>query len=162
MNDKKTVRPIREGFTSITPYLFAENAARLIEFVTKAFGGEEIYRKERSDGAITHAEMRVGNGMIMLGEATDQLGPMPTSIYLYVNDSDLVYERALATGGISVFPIMTLPNGERYGGIKDICGNIWWIATHVEDVPPEEEERRWKEFCSASVGNAGFRLSLTH
>ena len=84
--------------------------------------------------------------MLMLGEATAQFGPMPTSIYLYVADSDSVYQKALEIGGISVFPIMTLPNGERYGGVKDPCGNIWWIATHVEDVSPEEEERRWKEF----------------
>jgi uncharacterized glyoxalase superfamily protein PhnB len=146
MQDENTVGPIREGFRTITPYLFAQNAAQLIEFISKAFGGEETYRKERPDGAITHAEMRVGDSMLMLGEATPQFGPMPTSIYLYVADSDSVYKRALSVGGISVFPIMTLPNGERYGGVKDPFGNIWWIATHVEDVPPDEEERRWKEF----------------
>lgn len=84
--------------------------------------------------------------MLMLGDATPQFGPMPTSIYLYVADSDEVYHRALSVGGISVFPIVTLPNGERYGGVKDLFGNIWWIATHVEDVPPEEEEKRWEEF----------------
>ncbi len=137
---------MREDFRAITPYLFARDAARLIEFISKAFGGEETYRKERPDGAIIHAEMRVGNSMLMLGEATPQFGPMPTSIYLYVADSDGVYQRAMNVGGSSVFPIMTLPNGERYGGVKDPFGNIWWIATHVEDVPPEEEERRWKEF----------------
>jgi len=146
MKDRQTVSPIREGFRTITPYLFAQNAVRLIDFISKAFGGEETYRNERPDGAITHAEMRVGNSMLMLGEATDQFGPMPTSIYLYVTDSDTIYERALRAGGVSVFPIMTLPNGERYGGVKDPFGNIWWVATHVEDVPPEEEERRWKEF----------------
>ena len=146
MNDQKTVRPIREGFGAITAYLFVHNAAGLIDFIVKAFGGLETYRKERPDGAIIHAEMRVGDSMIMLGEATAQFGPMPASIYLYVTDSDSVYGQALSAGGISVFPIMTLPNGERYGGVKDPCGNIWWIATHVEDVPPDEEERRWKEF----------------
>lgn len=146
MRNQKIVRPIREGFRTITPYLFAQNAAHLIEFISKAFGGEEIYRKERPDGGITHAEMRVGDSMLMLGEATPQFGPMATSIYLYVADSDSVYQRALSVGGISVFPITTLPNGERYGGVKDLFGNIWWIATHVEDVPPEEEEKRWKEF----------------
>jgi PhnB protein len=139
-------KPIREGFHAITPYLFAPDAAGLIKFISAAFAGEETYRKERPEGAIIHAEMRVGDSMLMLGEATPQFGPMPTSIYLYVADSDSVYRRALSSGGISVFPIMTLPNGERYGGVKDPFGNIWWIATHVEDVPPEEEERRWKEF----------------
>jgi len=71
---------------------------------------------------------------------------MPTSIYLYAADCDAVYHRALDSGGVSVFPMMTLPSGDRYGGIKDRCGNIWWLATRVEDVPPDEQERRWKEF----------------
>ena len=146
MKNPKITNPIREGFRALTPYLFAQNASCLIEFIAKAFGGSEVYRKERSDGAITHAEIRIGDSMLMIGEATAQFGPMPTSIYLYVADSDSVYQKALEIGGISVFPIMTLPNGERYGGVKDPCGNIWWIATHVEDVSPEEEERRWKEF----------------
>lgn len=140
------VKPIRDGFHSVTPYLFVEGALRLIKFISDALGGEEVYRKERPDGSIMHAEMRVGDSMLMLGEAPDEFGPMPTSIYLYVIDSDAAYEKAIQAGGISIFPIMTLPSGERYGGIKDPCGNIWWIATHVEDVPPEEEERRWREF----------------
>ena len=84
--------------------------------------------------------------MLMLADATAQFGAMPTSIYLYVTDCDAVYQSALHAGGVSIFPIMTLPSGERYGGIKDPVGNIWWVATHVEDVPPEEEERRWREF----------------
>ena len=84
--------------------------------------------------------------MLMLADASAQFGPMPTSIYLYVTDSDAVYRTALNSGGTSIFPIMTLPSGERYGGVKDPCGNIWWVATHVEDVLPDEEERRWKEF----------------
>ena len=139
-------KPIPDGFHAITPYLFAEGAPRLIEFISAAFGGKVTFRTERPDGSIMHATMRVGDSMLMLADASAQFGPMPTSIYLYVTDSDAVYQTALNCGGISVFPIMTLPSGERYGGVKDPCGNIWWIATHVEDVPPEEEERRWKEF----------------
>ena len=140
------VKPIRDGFHSITPYLFVQDAERLIQFIADALEGEEVYRKARPDGAIMHAEMRIGNSMLMLGEAPAEFGPMPTSIYLYVTDSDRAYEKALSHGGVSIFPIMTLPSGERYGGVKDPCDNIGWIATHVEDVPPEEEERRWKEF----------------
>ncbi len=93
-----------------------------------------------------HAEIHIGNSMLMPGEATAELGRMPTSIYLYVTDCDAVYQRALEAGDISVFDIMNLPSGERYGGVKDPCGNIWWIATHVEDVSPEEQEKRWGEF----------------
>ena len=140
------VKPVPEGFHTVTPYLFAKGVARLIEFISAAFNGEVTSRKERSDGSIMHAEMRVGDSMLMMGEAIDEFGPMPTSIYLYVTDCDKVYERALAAGGISVFPLMNLPSGERYGGVKDPCGNIWWIATHVEDLSPEEKEKRWKEF----------------
>lgn len=141
-----TTKPIRDGFHTLTPYIFARDATRLIEFISVGFAGEVTFRKERPDGSIIHAEMRVGDSMLMLGEASDQFGPMPTSIYLYVTDCDAVYQTALKCGGLSVFPMMTLPSGERYGGIKDPCGNIWWVATHVEDVPPDEEERRWKEF----------------
>jgi PhnB protein len=139
-------KPIPDGFHAVTPYLFAEAASRLIEFISTAFDGEVIFRQTRPDGAIMHATMRIGDSMLMLADATAQFGPMPTSIYLYVPDCDAVYDSALKSGGVSVFPIMTLPSGERYGGVKDPCGNIWWVATHVEDVPPDEQERRWKEF----------------
>ncbi len=84
--------------------------------------------------------------MLMLADPTPEFGAMPTSIYLYVADCDAVYHRALSSNGVSVFPMMTLPSGQRYGGIKDPCGNIWWVATQVEDVSPDEQERRWKEF----------------
>jgi len=141
-----TARPIREGFHAITPYLFIRNAARLIEFISTAFGGSVTYRKERPDGSIIHAEMRVGDSMLMLADASGQFEPMPASIYLYVTDCDAVYQTALHSGGTAVSQIMTLPSGERYGGVKDPCGNIWWVATHVEDVPPDEQERRWKVF----------------
>jgi len=140
------IKPIRDGFHAITPYLFAQGASQLIEFVSAAFGGEVTFRTARPDGAIMHAEMRIGDSILMLAEPTGRFGPTPTSIYLYVTDCDAVYQSALDAGGVFVFPIMTLPSGERYGAIKDPCGNIWWVATHVEDVPPDEEERRWKVF----------------
>ena len=84
--------------------------------------------------------------MLMLADPPPEFGSMPTSIYLYVTDCDTVYQRALSSGGVCVFPMMTLPSGQRYGAVKDPCGNIWWVATQVEDVPPAEQERRWKEF----------------
>ena len=146
-----SVKPIPEGFHAVTPYLFVEGASRLIEFISAAFDGELIFHQTRPDGAIMHATMRVGDSMIMLADPTSLFGPMPASIYLYVRDSDAVYHSALNAGGVSVFPIMTLPSGERYGGVKDPCGNIWWVATHVEDVSPDEQERRWKEFQMPSM-----------
>ena len=140
-----SIKPIPDGFRAITPYLFAQGASRLIEFISAAFEGKLIFQQKRPDGAIMHATMQIGDSMLMLADPT-RFGPMPASIYLYVADCDSVYHAALHSGGVSVFPLMTLPSGERYGGIKDPCGNIWWVATHVEDVPPDEQERRWKEF----------------
>jgi PhnB protein len=146
-----SIKPIPEGFHAITPYLFAQGAARLIDFISAAFGGELIFQQKRPDGAVMHATIQIEDSMVMLADPTPEFGAMPTSIYLYVADCDAVYQRALNSGAVSVFPMMTLPSGERYGGIKDPCGNIWWIATHVEDVPPDEQERRWKQFKMPQV-----------
>ncbi len=142
------VNPIREGFHTVTPYLFAQGAARLIDFIVSAFQAEVVSRKDRPDGGVMHAELRIGDSMVMVGDASAEFGPMPASIYLYVPDCDAVYQRALQHGGESVFDIMDLPSGERYGGVKDPAGNIWWVATHVEDVSPQEQERRWRSFRS--------------
>ena len=148
-----SVKPIPDGFHAITPYLLTQGAARLIEFISTAFEGELKVRETRPDGAIMHATMQVGDSMLMLADATPPFEPMPSSIYLYVTDCDTVYQRALSCGGISVFPMMTLPSGQRYGAIKDPCANIWWVATQVEDVPPDEQERRWKEFKMPSMNS---------
>jgi PhnB protein len=146
-----SVKPIPNGFHAVTPYLFVKGASRLIEFISAAFDGEVMFQQKRPDGAVMHATIRIGDSMLMLADPTLEFGAMPSSIYLYVPDCDTVYERALASGGVSVFPMMTLPSGERYGGIKDPGGNVWWVATHVEDVPPDEQERRWKEFKMPEV-----------
>ena len=147
-----SAKPIRDGFHTITPYLFVENAAGLVKFLTAAFGGEVIAKMERPDGSMAHVEMRIGDSMLMLGEPTPKFPAMPSSIYLSVTDCDAVYARAVAAGGTSVSPVMTMPSGERYGGIKDPAGNLWWVATHVEDVPPEEQARRWGEFFKKMGG----------
>jgi len=129
-----SVKPIRDGFHTITPYLIVQNAPRLIEFLASAFGGELISRKDRPDGSVMHAEMRIGNSMLMLAECTPDYAAMPTAIYLYVQDCDAVYRKALTAGGISISEVSDMPYGERHGGIKDPCGNIWWVATHIADV----------------------------
>jgi uncharacterized glyoxalase superfamily protein PhnB len=118
----------------------------MMQFLCEAFSGEVLTCQSRPDGSIMHAEVRIGDSMVMLGEANDEFGPMTSSLYLYVPDCDAVYRRALDAGGSCVFEITNLPSGERYGGVKDPCGNVWWIATHVEDVPPEEQAQRWREF----------------
>ena len=140
------VNPVREGFNTITPYLLVEGVAQLLTFLPQAFAAQILAREARPDGTIMHAEARIGGSMLMMGEASSDFGPMPTSISLYVADCDAVYKRALQAGGTSVFGVMDLPSGDRYGGVKDPCGNIWWIASHVEDLSPEEQAARWREF----------------
>lgn len=145
-----TLKPIRDGFHTAPPYFLAAGVGQLITFVSEAFEADVLGREMRPDGAIMHAEARIGDSMIMMGEASAEFGSMPTSIYLYVPDCDAVYRLALQAGGSSVFEIMDLPSGERYGGVKDPCGNIWWTATHVEDVSPEEQAISWSEFQRSS------------
>jgi PhnB protein len=146
-----SIKPIPEGFRAITPYLFARGASRLVEFISGALDGELIFQQTGPDGAIMHGTMRIADSMLMLADPTPEFGPMPTSVYLYVADCDAAYHRALSSGGVSVFPMMTLPSAERYGGVKDPCGNIWCVATHVEDIRPDEQERRWNEFQMPSI-----------
>ena len=139
-------KPVPDGYHTVTPYLFAESAERLLDFVKQAFGATETLRVPRADGSIMHAEVRIGDSAIMIGDVSGpaaEFGPMPTSIYLYVTDCDAVYRQALAAGGTSVKEVQDIPfNGERYGGVRDPVGNIWWIATHVRDVSTEEMMRR--------------------
>jgi uncharacterized glyoxalase superfamily protein PhnB len=136
-------KPIPDGYHAVTPYLLVPGVAWLIEFLKEAFGAEEQLRINRPDGSLGHAELRIGDSVVMLGEPTEAFGPMPASLYLYVEDCDAVYRRALRAGGTSVMEPADLPSGERYGGVKDPSGNVWWVATHVEDVAPEEVARRF-------------------
>ncbi len=138
LNCLMSVKPIRDGFHTITPYIIVRNAPRLIEFLSAAFEGKLISRKNRPDGSVMHAEMRIGDSMLMLAEGTNDFTPMPVAIYLYVPNCDAVYERALTAGGDSLSECRDMPYGERFGGIKDPCGNIWWVATHIADLPAEE------------------------
>ena len=137
------VKPIPDGYHTVTPYLIVDGVATLLDFLTRAFDAKERQRLPRSDGSIMHAEVRIGDSAIMMGEPIGEFGPMPASIYLYVNDCDAAYQRALRAGGTSVMEPADQPHaGERYGGVQDPTGNIWWVATHIEDLTPEEQARR--------------------
>ena len=141
------VKPVRDGFHAVTPYLMVAGVPRLLDFLAEAFDAREVFRVQRADGSTGHAEVRIGDSMVMLGEPTGPFGPMPAQVYLYVNDCDAVYQRAIRAGGTSVLEPMTMQfSGERYGGVKDPAGNIWWVATHVEDVTPEECAKRFAEW----------------
>ncbi len=138
------VDPIPKGYHTVTPYLIVPGVVNLLDFLKRAFNAEEKFHIMRPDGTVWHAEVKVGDSSIMMGEPMGEFGPMPASIYLYVENCDAVYRRALGAGGVSVMKPTDQPTGERYGGVKDPSGNIWWIATHIEDVSSKQQIRRSK------------------
>jgi len=136
------VQAVPEGFHTVTPYLVVEDAGTLIDFVTRAFDAQLRYAHRQPDGKVTHAEVKIGNSIVMLGSARGDSKPIPTALYLYVPNCDELYRRALAAGGTSIGEPKDQFYGDRHGGVKDPCGNSWWVATHVEDVSEQELERR--------------------
>lgn len=140
------VQPIPEGFHTLTPYLVVSGVAKLIDFLKKAFDAVEVHRTARPDGTVMHAELKIGSSILMMGEACGQWPAMPASLYMYVKNADAVYRQALAAGGVSIMEPANQFYGDRHGGVKDPSGNMWWIATHIEDVPPDELARRASEY----------------
>jgi uncharacterized glyoxalase superfamily protein PhnB len=136
-----TVKPIPEGFRTVTPYLICERAAEVIEFVKRAFGAQVVFQMKNPDGSIGHSELRIGDSMIMLSSAREQWKAMPTMIHLYVDNVDAWYAKAIDAGAESVMPVADQFYGDRSGGVKDVAGNYWWMATHVKDVSEEEMKR---------------------
>ncbi len=138
------VRPIPDGFHTVTPYLVIDGASDLIEFMKKGFGGEEIHRSKRPDGGVMHAQVRIGDSMIMLADATKEHPAAACMLYLYVKDVDAAYDRAMKAGGTSILAPMNMFYGDRNGGVMGPGGVQMWIGTHVEDVSGEELEKRAK------------------
>lgn len=146
-----TVKPIPEGYHTVTPYLVVEGAANLIDFLKQAFAAEEILRMALPDGTISHAEVRIGDSIVMMAEAQGEYPPMPTMLHLYVEDMDTVYQRALQAGATSVREPENQFYGDRTGGVQDSSGNQWFITTHIEDVSPEEMAKRAAQRVEQSV-----------
>jgi len=136
------VKPIPDGYHTVTPYLTVQGVPKLIDFLRQAFEAREVERMAQPDGTIRHAEVRIGDSVVMMSEAGGEREPMPSAIYLYVHDADAVYQRALQAGATSLMEPADQFYGDRSAGVKDLSGNYWWIATHKEDVPPEELKRR--------------------
>ena len=139
---KRSVEPIPDGVHTVTPYLVVEGIPKLIDFLKQAFGAQELARMARPDGGIMHAEVKIGDSIVMMGAPMGDSKAKPCSLYLYVEDADAVYQRAIQAGGTSVREPSDQFYGDRTGGVIDTSGNYWGIATHVEDVPPEEMARR--------------------
>jgi PhnB protein len=138
------VHHIPEGYHSVTPYLVVQGAAKVLEFVKATFDAEETLRMPGPDGTIGHAEFRIGNSNLMISDGGEEYPPMPCMLYVYVQDVDVVYKRALAAGASSMKEPADQFYGDRTATVKDPCGNIWGIGTHIEEVSPEEIERRAK------------------
>ena len=139
------VKPIPAGYHSVTPYLVVEGAPKLIDFVTRVFNAEEIARMNGPDGRVAHAEVKIGDSIVMMSDATAEFQPVASQLYVYVDDIDKTYKRALDVGATIVREPKTQFYGDRNATVKDPAGNIWGIATHVEEVSPEEIARRMKE-----------------
>ncbi len=136
------VKPIPEGYNSVTPLLVVERGGKLIDFLKQAFDAKELHRMAAPDGAVMHAELSIGDSRVMLGEATGGQKPMPCCLYFYVPNVDEVYKRAVQAGAVTIMDLADQFWGDRSGSVKDPAGNIWWIATHTEDVAPDEMKRR--------------------
>jgi PhnB protein len=126
--------PVPAGLRTVTPYLHAHGAARMVDFLKDAFGAEEVGRAVEHAGNILHAKIRIGDSVIELGEAHGEYQPMPFTLHLYVNDTDATYARALGAGATSLREPRDEPYGDRNSGVKDPFDNRWFIATHIKDV----------------------------
>jgi len=135
------VKPIPDGYHTVTPFLTVKDAAKLMDFLKNAFGAEEVMRMPGPGGVIMHAEVNIGNSRLMLSEAT-QTAPSSSSFYLYVNDVDAQYKRAVAAGATSQSEPTDQFWGDRMATVKDAYGNTWSIATHKEDPSAEEISKR--------------------
>ncbi len=133
---------IPEGYHAVTPYLTVAGAAALIEFLKQAFAASEKERFTQPDGTIGHAEVIIGDSVIMLGEPKGECKPMGGAFYLYVAEVDTVYQSALAAGASSLVAPADQFWGDRTATVNDRFGNIWHLATRVEEVSPEELQRR--------------------
>lgn len=134
------------GYGTVTPYLVVRDAESVIDFAKQTFGATELSRLTDDSGSIMHAEFTIGDSLVMIGTAGEQNPPMPAMLHVYVADADAVYLQALAAGATSLREPRTEFYGDRMAGVRDTQGNQWWLATHVEDVSPEEMQRRAAQY----------------
>jgi PhnB protein len=149
-----------KGYHAVTPYLIIKGAAQAIEYYKKVFGATELFRMDGPDGKVGHAELQIGDSHIMLADenptmgtghaSASTIGGSPVSLYLYLPDVDAVVDRAVAAGAKILKPVQDQFYGDRSGFIQDPFGHLWGVATHVEDVSPEEMEERARKFRPAA------------
>jgi PhnB protein len=154
-------QPVPEGYNTVTPYLAVEDAAAAIDFYRRAFGAKERVRMPGPDGKVMHAELEIGDSLVMLSDPFPQastappkeLGGTSASVFLYVEDTDTLYREAVDAGGTSLMEPDDMFWGDRFASVQDPFGHTWTIATHVEDVSPEELERRSQEWFAAMASS---------
>jgi PhnB protein len=155
------VQPVPEGYHTITPYLAVENAPEAIDFYKRALGAKERVRMPGPGGSVMHAELEIGDSVVMLSDPFPQastkppkeLGGTSVSIMVYVDNIDSLYKQAIDAGATSLMEPDDMFWGDRFGSVQDPFGHSWTIATHVEDVSPEEMQKRSQEFMSAMAGS---------
>ena len=153
------VNPIPQSYPRVTPYLVVEGAAEAIDFYTRALGAKERMRMPAPGGKIGHAEIEIGNSMVMLADAVPEmghkspraLGGSPISLLVYVEDVDGTVAKAVENGAKLVRPVENQFYGDRMGGLEDPFGHQWYVASHVEDVSPEEMKRRMEAMVPAEA-----------
>jgi PhnB protein len=145
------VKPTPDGYPSVTPYLVVPGAAGLIDFLKQVFGAHEVMRLAAPANRIGHAELRIGDSLLMLADAHGDHQPTQTMLHVYVADADAAYRRALSAGATSEREPADQFYGDRVAGVRDRWGNRWSIATHIEDLPPDELQRR----AEAAMRQAG-------
>ncbi len=151
-----STKAIAPGFHSVTPYLTIKNAVEALEFYKKAFGVIEKYKILMPDGRLGHAQIQLGDSQIMFAEecpewgnkSPETLGGTPVTLYVYVEDVDAFFERAVGAGAIELHPVADQFYGDRSGHLKDPFGHVWCIATPKEKVSPEEIEKRMEAMCA--------------
>jgi PhnB protein len=154
------VKPIPDGYLSLTPYLIVADGAGAIAFYERAFGAKLRLRLARPDGKIGHAELDIGGSVVMLADeypamdakAPGAYGGTPVSLHLYVTDADAVAAKAVAAGAVLKRPVADQFYGDRLGTLQDPFGHVWHVSTHIEDVSPEEIDRRAAEAVSKGQG----------
>jgi PhnB protein len=147
------VKPIPDGYHTVTPYLIVKGADKALDFYKKAFGATEMFRMPGPDGRIMHAEIRIGDSPVMLADECPEMGATapqpggkaPVTMHLYVENVDAFFDRAVTAGATVVRPVANQFYGDRAGGLQCPFGHSWYVSTHVEDVPPDELGKRAAE-----------------
>ncbi len=138
-----SVKAVPAGYHTITPYLLVDGVANYIEFLKRAFDAKEDHRSAAPDGTVVHAEVRIGDSKVMMGQATGEWKRSSSMLYVYLEDVDAAFQKAVEAGATVVREVKDEFYGDRSGGLKDPSGNQWWLATHKEDLTPEELQKRF-------------------